>query len=123
MMWRLCEILNVPRITPLNVVKVGDTFVDIKEGINANAFSVGVTLTGNMTGLSDDELQKLTPAQKAALHYTISDAFYKHGADATIKSVAELPQLLQERGFISHVGHSPWWAHQTRSYAKCLIGL
>ena len=41
---------------PEAVVKIGDTLPDIDEGLNAGAWAVGVTLTGNEIGLTEAEV-------------------------------------------------------------------
>jgi phosphonoacetaldehyde hydrolase len=100
MMWRLAEQMQLPTITPETVVKVGDTVVDIHEGLNANAFTVGVTLTGNEAGLSQQELCNMSDAEKTKVHDSISRMFRSQGAHATIRSVAELPTLLKQTGHL-----------------------
>ena len=58
MIYRLMEELNV--CPPGAVVKVGDTIADIESGLNAGVWSVGVTQTGNMLGLSEKECTELS---------------------------------------------------------------
>jgi phosphonoacetaldehyde hydrolase len=42
---------------PESVIKIGDTIPDIEEGLNAGAWAVGVTLTGNEIGLTEAEVK------------------------------------------------------------------
>jgi phosphonoacetaldehyde hydrolase len=54
------------QVEPLEaIVKIGDTPVDIEEGLHAGVWTVGVARTGNMIGLSAEDLGALTPAEKA----------------------------------------------------------
>jgi phosphonoacetaldehyde hydrolase len=57
MIFRSMEILGV--YPPEAVVKIGDTIPDIEDGLNAGAWSVGVTKTGNMLGLTEEEVSRL----------------------------------------------------------------
>ena len=80
---------------PCRVVKVGDTVVDIAEGKNAGAYTIGVLTGSNLLGLTqaeyeDMERQELSQRKKkAALRYLES------GADLVIDSIQELPQVIQ----------------------------
>jgi phosphonoacetaldehyde hydrolase len=42
------------------VVKVGDTLLDIEEGLNAGMRTVGLSRTGNLVDLSEQEVQALS---------------------------------------------------------------
>lgn len=46
---------------PRAVVKVGDTVVDMLEGKNAGAWSVGILTGSNLLGLSQEEYEALEP--------------------------------------------------------------
>ena len=77
-------------------VKVGDTPSDIDEGRNAGTWTVGVSDTGNMIGLSLDDLQALPPdelhARSDAARQKLKDA----GAQFVVGSIAELGPTLDE---------------------------
>ena len=47
------------------IVKIGDTPVDIEEGLRAGVWTVGVARTGNMIGLSAEDFAALAPAEQA----------------------------------------------------------
>ena len=49
------------------VVKIGDTVVDVEEGLNGGMWSIGITVTGNEVGLSLEEWQALPEAEQARL--------------------------------------------------------
>jgi len=48
-------------IYPLSsIVKIGDTVSDIREGLNAGCWSIGVAMSGNEMGLSQEQMQHLS---------------------------------------------------------------
>lgn len=61
MIFRCMESLGV--FPPSAVVNFGDTIPDIESGCNAGVWSVGVTRTGNMLGLNEQDAAALTPAE------------------------------------------------------------
>ena len=78
-----------------NVIKVGDTTSDIKEGVNAGVWSVGVIIGSSEMGLSLEEFNGLSVAEKEEHIARTEAAFKQHGADYTIQTMAELPQLIE----------------------------
>jgi len=52
---------------PAAVVKIGDTKIDIDEGLNAGVWTVGLSRTGNYVGLSYEELADLADAERHSL--------------------------------------------------------
>lgn len=79
---------------PAAVVKVGDTVPDIAEGLNAGAWTVAVTKSGNELGLAPDEVEALAPAELAALLGAIGARLRDAGAHYIIETVAELPAVI-----------------------------
>lgn len=77
------------------VIKVDDTEPGIAEGVAAGCVTVGLTLSGNEAGLTPDELARLGPAERQALHERVSARLLAAGADHVIGTVAELPALLE----------------------------
>jgi 2-aminoethylphosphonate--pyruvate transaminase/phosphonoacetaldehyde hydrolase len=87
------------------IAKVGDTPVDIQEGLNAGSWSIGVAGTGNAVGLTRAEFYSLSQAERelrlmgarrelreAGAHYVIDD-FTQLGAvldeiDARLRSAS-----------------------------------
>ena len=54
------------QVEPLDaIVKIGDTIVDIEEGLRAGVWTIGVARTGNMIGLSAEDFAALAPAERA----------------------------------------------------------
>ena len=55
------------KVEPLEaIVKIGDTPVDIEEGLRAGVWTIGVARTGNMIGLSSEDFAALAPAEQTA---------------------------------------------------------
>ena len=77
-------------------VKVGDTLVDIAEGLNAGMWTVGIAKTGNELGLTLAEVQALAPAEFASRLQTASDRFRQAGAHFVIEEVSQLPSVIEE---------------------------
>lgn len=76
-------------------VKVGDTFADIEEGLNAGMWTIGVTRTGNELGLSPAEISALPPAELAAKLEAASTRLLDAGAHFVVEGIAELmPAIL-----------------------------
>jgi phosphonoacetaldehyde hydrolase len=84
------------------VIKVGDTTSDIKEGINAGVWSVGVVVGSSQMGLSYEEFTNLSEIKKDEAIRNTEKSFLDVGADFTIKTMSELPGLIQKiNGLIS----------------------
>lgn len=78
------------------MVKVGDTPVDIDEGLNAGMWVVAVTLTGNEVGLTQAELRALPPDEIQRLHETAAAKLRTAGAHVVLQSVADLPDAVDQ---------------------------
>ncbi len=90
MMWYAMAKLGVwPAET---VVKVDDTAPGIGEGRAAGAWTIGISLTGNATGLSADELAALSATERA--HLREQAAVELRDADMVIDGIADLPDAL-----------------------------
>lgn len=77
-----------------SIIAVDDTPVGIEAGRNAGMRTIGVTLTGNLTGLSEAEVLGLTEVERDRMLATAGDAFTQAGADLVLASVAQLPRVL-----------------------------
>lgn len=75
-------------------VKVDDTAPGIEEGRNAGMWCVGLTLSGNETGITWEALQALTPAEVQAARETASRRLRDAGAHVVIDSIADLPAVI-----------------------------
>ncbi len=76
------------------VVKVDDTIPGIGEGVAAGTWTVGVSLSGNMVGLTVEELASLPEAERTALRARATAEMLEAGADMVIDSIADLPGAL-----------------------------
>jgi phosphonoacetaldehyde hydrolase len=74
-----------------SVLVVDDTPVGIEAGRNAGAFTVAVSQTGNALGLSLDEVSALPASELEVRLAAIERELETTGADAVIRSVADLP--------------------------------
>ena len=79
-----------------SVVKVDDTIAGIGEGVSAGTWTVGLSLSGNMAGLSADELAALPAAERTALRARAEAELLASGADLVIDSLAHLPAAVRE---------------------------
>ncbi|WP_264740070.1 phosphonoacetaldehyde hydrolase [Cytobacillus firmus] len=83
-------------------VKVGDTVSDIKEAMNAGIWSVGIIVGSSEMGLSQQEYRSLSPHQKEEVIEKTKEIFISNGADFTIRTMSELPQIIEKiNGLIS----------------------
>jgi phosphonoacetaldehyde hydrolase len=71
------------------IVKIGDTPVDIEEGLRAGVWTVGVARTGNMVGLSAEDFAALAPAEQASRLKNARTALAAAGAHEVIDAVAD----------------------------------
>lgn len=99
MIFRIMEQLGV--YPPTAVVKVGDTRVDIEEGLNAGVWSVGVTESSSEVGLKPDELADLPNEERRLRLATAEQCFRDAGAHAIIENLAHLPNLIDKLSTIS----------------------
>jgi phosphonoacetaldehyde hydrolase len=105
MIFRNMEALKLS--TTWQVIKVGDTASDIKEGINAGVWSVGVIIGSSEMGLNLEEFNALSEGDREALITKTEQSFRKNGADFTIKTMSELPELIEEINKLIAEGKRP----------------
>ena len=90
------------------VVKVGDTTSDIKEAVNAGVWAVGVVIGSSEMGLSLDEFNALSEEDQEKAIAKTEQSFLRNGADFTIKSMSELPQLIERINHLISEGKRPF---------------
>jgi phosphonoacetaldehyde hydrolase len=91
--------LNVIRLQvfPLEaLVKVGDTLVDIEEGLNAGTWTIGLALSGNEMGLSQPEVQALSEEEVRIRQEAIASRFYQAGAHFVVDGIWDVPEVLEK---------------------------
>ena len=79
-----------------SVVKVDDTIAGIGEGVAAGTWTIGLSLSGNMAGLSAGELAALSTTERTALRARAEAELLAAGADLVIDSLAGLPEAVRE---------------------------
>jgi phosphonoacetaldehyde hydrolase len=99
MLFRAAERLDVYPMS--EVVVVDDTRVGIEAGLNAGAWTVAITRTGNSLGLSLKELARLDREDLAARLESAAEEFRRSGAHRVIESAADLLQVLDGIEFLA----------------------
>lgn len=75
-------------------MKVGDTIADIREGVNAGVWTVGVILGSNELALTHEQVKALPEAQLRERMLTVRHRMLAAGADYVIDDISELPALI-----------------------------
>ena len=78
------------------IVKVGDTIADIEEGLNAGMPTVGLSLTGNLVGLSEAEIEGLSTEKLDEIRKGAEAKLYNAGAHIVIDGIWDLPKALEK---------------------------
>lgn len=81
-----------------NIVKVGDTVSDIREGVNSGAWSVGVVEGSSELGMNAKEWENLSSDEKKSAAKRVENSFRNAGAHFVIQNMAELPRLIHMLG-------------------------
>ncbi|QGZ61477.1 phosphonoacetaldehyde hydrolase [Paraburkholderia acidisoli] len=79
-----------------DAIKVDDTEVGIEEGINGGTWAVGVAVSGNAFGLSEDEVHALAPDEFSRRRSAAVERLRAAGAHYVIDSVADLLPVVGE---------------------------
>lgn len=96
------------KVYPLEaIVKVGDTISDIEEGLNAGTWTVGVSQTGNMIGLTEGAWHALPEAERADRLQDARLKFLDAGAHYVIDTLADLDQVVDQIEFRLGSGERP----------------
>ncbi len=90
------------------VVKVGDTISDIKEAVNAGVWAVGVVIGSSEMSLSLTEFHALSEHEKEQRITKIKQTYFQNGADFTIRSMSELPPLIEKINGLIAEGKKPY---------------
>lgn len=85
--------LAIPSVK--QVVKVGDTLSDIREGLNAGVHTVGVVTGSNELGLSEEEYDLLPPGELAGRKRAARARMLAAGAHDVLDTLAELPAFIE----------------------------
>src|SRR4029077_17519425 len=83
------------QVEPLEaIVKIGDTPVDIEEGLRAGVWTIGVARTGNMVGLSVEDFAALAAAEHASRLERARKQLAAAGAHEVIDAVADCERAI-----------------------------
>ncbi len=83
-------------ISPVQaVVKIGDTVVDVEEGLNGGMWTIGLTASGNEVGLTAAQLAALPGAERDRRVAAAADKLARAGAHYVAKSLADIPPLIE----------------------------
>ncbi|MBI6875672.1 hypothetical protein I6U51_23670 [Clostridium aciditolerans] len=91
--------------TPEDIIV--DTAADIKEGINAGVWSVGVVIGSSQMGLSYEDFANLSEIEKNEAIENTQKSFLDIGADFTIKTMKGLPKLIERINALISEGKRP----------------
>jgi len=95
--WMCYKLAIDLRIYPLSAcVKVGDTESDMHEGRNAGMWTIGVTRSGNSSGLTEQEWNALGASEKSSTERAMASELTQAGAHYTAESVAHILPVLDE---------------------------
>lgn len=76
------------------VVKCGDTMADIKEGVNAKVWTVGVVTGSNELALTREEAEAMPVRELDAHKHDVRRRMLAAGAHYVIDTMAELPEVI-----------------------------
>lgn len=94
MMYENARRLNIyPNKT---IIKVGDTVVDMKEGVNAGAWAIGVILGSSELGLTYEEVQGMSKSELEVRMEKVRKKLYTAGADYVIDDMRGLIPVIED---------------------------
>jgi phosphonoacetaldehyde hydrolase len=76
-----------------SLVKIGDTPVDIEEGLNAGMWTIGITRTGNEVGLTDAEWRAIADDERQRLLSVAGERLRAAGAHYLADSAAACDEI------------------------------
>lgn len=78
------------------ILKYGDTIADIKEGVNAKVWTVGVVMGSNELGLTQEEVTAMPAAELEARKADVRRRMTEAGAHYVVDTIAELPTVIED---------------------------
>jgi phosphonoacetaldehyde hydrolase len=79
-----------------SILKIGDTIADIQEGINAGMWSVGVVVSSNEMGMTQEEIRLMEPKELESRKQLVRNSFFEAGADYVIDNLSEIGDLIDK---------------------------
>jgi phosphonoacetaldehyde hydrolase len=89
------------------LVKVGDTLVDIEEGLNAGTWTIGLALSGNAMGKPRTEVLALSDEELRFQREAIAGEFFRAGAHYVVDGIWDVPGVLEEIQQLLEDGEKP----------------
>ena len=77
-------------------VKIGDTLPDIKEGLNAGMWTIGLAKSGNEVGLNEQEIAALSADELQTRLDRAYDRMRQTGAHAVVDSIADVLPVIDQ---------------------------
>lgn len=77
-------------------VKIGDTVVDVEEGLNGGMWTIAVAVAGNEVGLSPMEWKALPEHERSRLRQVAYDRLYAAGAHYVVDSIADVLPVVDD---------------------------
>lgn len=105
MMEKCSEIFG--NTNPLTYIKVDDTLPGIDEGKNFGCWTVGVALSGNALGFSEDELKGIPKEERQALEDKARENMAIMKPDFVIDTVADLLPVIDRINMQITLGQKP----------------
>lgn len=94
MIYRNMIDLAIPSVD--QVVKVGDTVADIREGLNAKAWSIGIVTGSNELGIDKETYNRMPATEIDALKREVRERMSAAGAHFVLDNITELPACIRE---------------------------
>ena len=94
MIYRNMIDLNIQN--PDCVIKIGDTIEDIREGLNAKVWTIGVIVGSSELGLSEMEMNKIAETELNEKIAAVRQKMMEAGAHYVIDTMAELPDMIAQ---------------------------
>lgn len=85
--------LAIPSVE--EVVKVGDTVADIREGVNAKVWSIGIITGSNEMGLTKSEYDRLPDTTRREMKQAVRERMTAAGAHFVLDNITELPACIE----------------------------
>lgn len=80
--------------SPLSVIKYGDTIADIKEGLRAGVWTIGVINGSNEMGLTEEEMTQMAADKIEKMRKEVRKSMYQAGAHYVVDDIRELPEIM-----------------------------
>jgi phosphonoacetaldehyde hydrolase len=95
--WMVLRNLELLRVFPPEAaVKVGDTKIDIDEGLNAGCWTIGLSAAGNYVALSLEDFEALPADKRRDLVVAADDMLRRQGAHYVVETIADVMPCLDD---------------------------